>query len=93
MMMAISSVPVSFKLDGGRVNADAAGNSLLIIETPEGNRVQPLYLVNGKEIRADERNKIDPSSIQSITVLKNEEAVRKYGNKGKDGVVEIILKD
>ena len=87
------TVPVSFKLDGGRVNADAAGNSLLIIETPEGNRVQPLYLVNGKEIRADERNKIDPSSIQSITVLKNEEAVRKYGNKGKDGVVEIILKD
>ena len=87
------TVPVTFKLDGGRVNADAAGNSLLIIETPEGNKVQPLYLVNGKEISAEERNKIDPSSIQSITVLKNEEAVRKYGNKGKDGVVEIILKD
>ena len=86
------TVPVWFKLDGGRVNADNAGQGLSIIEGTDVNKVPPLYLVNGKEIKADEAKKIDPSSIQSIIVLKNEEALRKYGNKGKDGVVEIEIK-
>ena len=37
-------------------------------------------------------NSIAPKSIQTISVLKGEEAIKKYGNKGKDGVIEITTK-
>ncbi len=37
-------------------------------------------------------NAINPDSIQIINVLKGESAIKKYGNKGKDGVIEITTK-
>ena len=37
-------------------------------------------------------NTISPNAIQSINVLKGETALNKYGDKGKNGVVEIFLK-
>lgn len=52
----------------------------------------PLYLVDGKEISKTEFDKIDPNSIESISVWKGQRAIDKYGDRGKDGVVEIILK-
>ena len=35
---------------------------------------------------------VDPNTIKSINVLKGENAVKKYGDKGKNGVVEITSK-
>ena len=34
---------------------------------------------------------MNPGEIKSLKVLKDKEATNKYGDKGKDGVVEIIL--
>lgn len=36
---------------------------------------------------------LDPSSIKAITVLKGKSAAELYGKEGKDGVVEVYLKD
>ncbi|MDJ1504081.1 M56 family metallopeptidase [Xanthocytophaga agilis] len=52
----------------------------------------PLYIVNGKQITKEEMKKIDPETIESINVLKDENATKKYGDKGKNGVVEVNLK-
>ena len=52
-----------------------------------------LLIANGKEISNKEMKNIPANNIQSINVLKGESAVKKYGDKGKDGVVEIITKD
>ena len=52
----------------------------------------PLYLLGGKEISKTEFDKIDPNSIESISVWKGQRAIDRFGEKGKDGVVEIILK-
>lgn len=52
----------------------------------------PLYIVNGKEAANNVLKTISPSAIQSINVLKDESAINKYGDKGKNGVVEIFLK-
>ncbi|HUS03068.1 MAG TPA: energy transducer TonB, partial [Chitinophagaceae bacterium] len=50
--------------------------------------------VNGVVLSRDAKdlNAISPNSIQSISVLKGEEAMKKYGDKGKEGVIEIITK-
>ena len=37
-------------------------------------------------------NGIDPNTIESMNVLKGESAIKKYGNKGKEGVIEITTK-
>jgi TonB family protein len=49
----------------------------------------PLYVVDGKIISEEDLKKIDPASIESISVLK--ESSDKYGSKGKNGVVEVTL--
>jgi N-acetylmuramoyl-L-alanine amidase len=53
-----------------------------------------LIILDGIEIGRDKKNlnSISPNSIQSINVLKDDFAVKKYGEKGKGGVIEIITK-
>lgn len=52
-----------------------------------------LFIVNGKEISETDFRKIQPNDIESINVLKDKKAIDKYGEKGKEGVLEIQLKD
>ncbi|SFC52905.1 TonB-dependent outer membrane receptor, SusC/RagA subfamily, signature region [Parapedobacter composti] len=52
-----------------------------------------LYIVDGKEVDGKEFKKlVIPDSIATINVLKDEAAVKKYGEKGAKGVVEIRTK-
>jgi hypothetical protein len=51
-----------------------------------------LILVDGKEKTADELNEVDPNNIYSITIWKDKSSAEKYGDKGKNGVIEVITK-
>jgi hypothetical protein len=53
---------------------------------------QPLLMLEGKEINKAELDKLDPGNIESINVLKGENAIAKYGQKGENGVIEIVMK-
>ena len=54
---------------------------------------QPLIIINGKEAGEDiNLDSLDPNTIESINVLKGPSAEKAYGEKGKNGVVEITLK-
>jgi hypothetical protein len=50
-----------------------------------------LYLIDGKESDAATVKALNPNSIKSINVLKGN-STSKYGEKGKNGVIEIITK-
>ncbi|MBZ4657545.1 MAG: hypothetical protein JG771_681 [Methermicoccus sp.] len=52
----------------------------------------PLILMNGVAITKEEMDKINPHDIESVNVLKGEQATRLYGEKGKNGVVIITPK-
>jgi len=52
---------------------------------------QPLYVIDGKEMSQMPAG-LDPNMIESITVLKNEHARAVYGDRGKNGVLIIVLK-
>ena len=56
-----------------------------------GNGNPPLIIVDGV-VRDIDVNKIDPNTIESISVIKGESAENLYGEKGKEGVIEITLK-
>jgi BlaR1 peptidase M56/TonB-dependent Receptor Plug Domain len=52
----------------------------------------PLYVVDGKIRTKEEIKNIQPASIESVNILKGEQAITEYGDKGKNGVVVIVLK-
>jgi len=52
-----------------------------------------LYIVDGEEIKEADFYKIDPENIKSINFFKAEPATKKYGNKGKNGAIEITTKN
>jgi len=52
----------------------------------------PLCLLNGVEISKKDMEKLDPDSIDSITVLKDEASKKAYGPKAKDGIILIRTK-
>ena len=54
---------------------------------------EPLVLVDGKEVSKDAMKKLDPDQIEKINVLKGKKAIEKYGEKAKDGVIEITTKN
>ncbi len=60
--------------------------------TAEGKN-QPLIVMDGKIMdKGKNLNEIDPDSIESINVLKGKSAEEKYGDKGANGVIEIVTK-
>jgi len=77
--------PLIFKLEEKKKD-EAQGASIQI----RGQADSVLVLLDGIE-QASWRN-IDPTTVESMQVLKGEAAVAKYGEKGRHGAVEIISK-
>lgn len=89
-------IPVNFSLSGkvdevvvtGFTSTSNKGETILKMVS-EGR--QPLYVVDDV-IRTGPVKDIDVNNIQTITVLKDESAVKIYGEKGKNGVIIIVTK-
>lgn len=52
----------------------------------------PIYIIDDKEVKIEVFEKLQLDDIESLIVLKGEKAIKKYGNKGKYGVIEITTK-
>ena len=77
-----------------KISTTKSGNGgsvekIIIKTTKPGN---PLIFVDGKPVTQEEMNLLKPNDIESVNVLKGESAIKKYGNKGSEGVVEIVIK-
>lgn len=53
----------------------------------------PIFYIDGEEATEKEVEILEPSTIESISVLKGKAAKEKYGKKGKNGVVLIKMKE
>ena len=54
--------------------------------------IKPAFCFDGVKITEKEMKAISPNDIETINVLKGENAIKKYPEDGKSGVVEIKLK-
>lgn len=54
---------------------------------------EPLYIVDGVTIKADQMAQINPNDIQDVKVLKDTNSTAIYGTKGSNGVVVIATKN
>lgn len=69
-----------------------AGEKFQMISDKDHTSPGPLYILDGKKVTAAEVNKIPPSSIHTMHVLKGKEAESKYGEDGKHGVILIVTR-
>ncbi len=79
--------PVMQLEDNGEARVSANAVRLKV----QGDK-SPLYFVDGKEWHQDDISLINPDQIKSISVLKEESATSKYGDRGKHGVILIETK-
>ncbi len=61
-------------------------------EEEEKEDLNPLFIIDGREVKMEEVNKLIPEEIESVNVLKGQKALDKYGERAKYGVVEIKSK-
>ncbi len=80
------SLPIAFNVEGEKRDAKKTNFNDLDL------KVFPLIIFEGKEISKEEMQKIKPENIKSMEVFKDENAIKKYGDKGKNGVIIITKK-
>ncbi|HEY9220616.1 MAG TPA: M56 family metallopeptidase [Lutibacter sp.] len=81
------SLPIAFMVEGKEQNAE--NTELPTLNSSE----RPIFILDDVEISYEEMQKIDPNTIKSIHVFKDKNAMEKYGEKGKNGVVVITIKE
>ena len=98
----IESISVLKDKSATSIYGDKGKNGVIIITTKKGKKAidkinksldNALYVINGEVKDAYFNiNSIKTENIESVTVLKNEAGISKYGEKGKNGVIEIEIK-
>lgn len=72
------------KTDGSNMKRDT-----IIIDKNRYPNEKAIYIVDGEEIDLKDMNSIHPNQIAQVKVLKGDKAIVAYGERGKDGVIEI----
>ena len=99
------TVPISFHLQGKDTNvaqyegtvkydrdAKIKPSELVVVGYDSETSQKPLVYVDGKEIPFENMSKVAPKTIDRMDVLKDKEAIEKYGEKAKNGVILITTK-
>ncbi len=87
------SIPISFRLESTATSSNLDSKALQNgFNLTSSENIKAVYFVDGIETSIDSVRKINPDILESIAVLKGKAAEDKYGEKGKNGVVEITLK-
>jgi TonB-dependent SusC/RagA subfamily outer membrane receptor len=94
---SIQSIKVLKGAEATALYGARGAEGVIIITTKNaeksGEDGNPMVVVNGEIKAYSTLSDITPASIEEVRVLKNRNAVRKYGESGKNGVIEITLKN
>ena len=85
---------IEIRTDGDKVKVFSPGNIT-------GNKIRgyrssdskPIIIINDEIVSDIELSNIDPANISNVNVIKGDNAVEIYGNKAKNGVIVVRLKD
>ena len=75
------------KMEPGIISVDK-----VIVSGKEPSINTPLYVVDGTIVPESFVKAMDPEKFKTVNVLKGQQATAKYGEKGANGVIEVILK-
>jgi hypothetical protein len=77
------------------ITTKSAASTTITVRPSDGitTNAQIIFIVNGVETTGEELRKIAPDAIESVNVLKGDKAVEKYGERARNGVAEVKLKN
>ncbi len=94
--LVILTISCSDISDNGITNSEFQQAQVQMSANPDAEE-RPLYVLNGEQVTEtdppDALSRIKSKYIKSIDVLKNQKALDKYGEAGKNGVLEIQFLD
>lgn len=67
-------------------------NGQVMVRGSSSNSADYLLILDGKEVDNQNLSTMKAENIQAIVVLKDKSAIDKYGDRGKNGVIEIYSK-
>ncbi|NIJ55354.1 M56 family metallopeptidase [Dyadobacter arcticus] len=85
------NLPINFQIEDETGANKGTSKSGLVLKTNDGKK--PLMIVNGKVMSTSDLAKVNTANIKSVKVLKDDYALVAYGDKGKNGVLEIEVGD
>jgi TonB-dependent SusC/RagA subfamily outer membrane receptor len=81
-------------LQGSVAGANVESDGYLDLKKEKSiSGAEPLYIVNGVPMSAEDFARINSSSIKATDVLRDAAATRLYGSRGANGVVLVTLKE
>lgn len=63
-----------------------------VILCKENKNNKPLYIIDKRIVNTEKVKRLKKKNIRKIKVIKREKALKKYGEKGKNGVIIIYTK-
>lgn len=95
---APQNTPIDVKVTGyandQKENSSELTNTDVQIRSTGNSKIEgkPLIVKDGIIAENQEVEDIEPGTIESMNVLKGEVAIKRYGDKGKNGVIEFTMK-
>ena len=83
------SPQITANLENDKVAMGIKNNQATTLEVAGEN---VLIFVDGKKRNKNELSQLDPDNVDAMTVFKGKSAIERYGEEGKDGVIEITTK-
>lgn len=80
---------------GGQDEKISITADTLVLQETAGPPFRGIYIINGKTYSADEFKalQLKPGQIAAMQVWKGKSALEKYGENGREGVIELTLKE
>jgi len=92
-ILAIALTLASVACSGERLTGPAAQKAALRYQAQASSAMPtPLFILDGKEISAEQARTMDTKVINTIEVVKGLAAIQAFGERGRDGVVVITRK-
>ncbi|MEP7324236.1 MAG: M56 family metallopeptidase, partial [Saprospiraceae bacterium] len=85
-ILFLLGVMFAYKSDTANSNDSKAP---LSIRAKDSLPVNVLYILNGEKSTEDEIKNVYPQQITSMNVIKDKEAIKQYGEEGKNGIIQI----
>ena len=71
---------------------EAKQNPAIILLNTKPNGEEPMLIVDGKTVTREDIQALPPESVANIVVMKEEAAIKSYGENAKNGVIIITTK-
>lgn len=62
----------------------------VVIRQTDPSQPMPIFVIDGKVVSSDKMSNLSPDQISSMTILKDEAAVKAWGEEGRNGVIEVV---